>query len=283
MATFYNRATLSYNGRLTNSNQTEGELLETLGVTKTAISQSYGENDSVVYAVNLVNSGTTAITALSVTDDLGAYTVGATTVYPLSYAAGSVRLFINGTLSTAPTVTAGPPLVFSGITLPAGANATLLYEADTNEYTPLEAASTITNTVTVTADGFAPITATADVSAENATNLTIAKAICPAVVTDNGELTYTFIIQNSGNTEALATDDVIVTDTFAPILNPITVTYNGTPWAENTNYTYDETTGEFATLPGQITVPAATYTQDPTTGVITTTPGVAVITVTGTV
>jgi hypothetical protein len=37
MATFYNRATLSYNGRLTNSNQTEGELLETLGVTKTAI------------------------------------------------------------------------------------------------------------------------------------------------------------------------------------------------------------------------------------------------------
>ena len=283
MATFYNRATLSYNGRLTNSNQTEGELLETLAVTKTAISQSYGENDSVVYAVNLVNSGTTAITALSVTDDLGAYTVGTTTVYPLSYAAGSVRLFINGTLSTAPAVTAGPPLAFSGITLPAGANATLLYEADTNEFTPLEAASTITNTVTVTADGFAPITATADVSTESATNLTIAKAICPAVVTDNGELTYTFIIQNSGNTEALATDDVIVTDTFAPILNPITVTYNGTPWVENTNYTYDETTGEFATLPGQITVPAATYTQDPTTGVITTTPGVAVITVTGTV
>lgn len=283
MATFYNRATLSYNGRLTNSNQTEGELLEILGVTKTAITQSYGENDSVVYAVNLVNSGTTPITSLSVTDDLGAYTVGASTVYPLTYTAGSVKLFINGTLSAAPTVSVGPPLAFSNITLPAGASATLLYEADTNEYTPLAAGSSITNTVTVAADGIAPITATALVNAASETNLTIAKAICPAVVTDNGELTYTFIIQNSGNTEAEATDNVVITDLFTPILNPITVTYNGTPWTEGTNYTYDETTGEFATLPGQITVPAATYTQDPVTGVITTTPGVAVITVTGTV
>ena len=283
MATFFNRATLSYNGRLTNSNVTEGELIETLAVTKTAISQSYGENDSVVYAVNLVNSGTTPITAISVTDDLGAYTVGMSTVYPLSYVAGSVRLFINGTLAPAPTVNAGPPLVFSGITLPAGANATLLYEAETNEFTPYGAGSTITNTATVSADGISPITDSAVVSAENSTSLTIAKAICPPVVSDNGELTYTFIIQNSGNTEAVATDDVIITDTFAPILNPITVTYNGTTWTEDVNYTYDEATGDFATLPGQITGPGATYTQDPVTGVITTTPGVTIITVTGTI
>jgi hypothetical protein len=283
MATFFNMATLSYNGRLTNSNVTEGELLETLAVTKTAISQSYGENDSVVYAVNLVNSGSTPITALSVTDDLGAYTVGASTVYPLTYVTGSVRLFINGTLAAVPTVTEGPPLVFSGITLPAGANATLLYEAQTNEFTPYATGSSITNTATVSADGIAPITDSAVVDAANSTSLTIAKAICPAVVTDNGELTYTFIIQNSGNAEAVATDDVIVTDTFTPILNPITVTYNGAVWTENVNYTYDETTGDFATLPGQLTVPGATYTQDPVTGVITTTPGVAVITVTGTI
>lgn len=283
MATFFNQATLSYNGRLTNSNITEGELLETLAVTKTAISQSYGENDSVVYAINLVNSGTTPITAITVTDNLGEYTVGTGTVYPLTYVPGSVRLFINGTLAAAPAVTDGPPLVFSAITLPAGANATLLYEAETNEFTPFADGSSITNTVTVTADGIAPITDTAQVSAENNTLLTIAKAICPAVVTDNGELTYTFIIQNSGNTEAVATDDVIVTDTFSPILNPIRVTYNGADWTEGTNYTYDETTGDFATLPGQITVPAATYTQNPETGVITTTPGVAIITVTGTI
>ena len=283
MATFFNQATLSYNGRLTNSNVTEGEILETLAVTKTAISQSYGENDSVVYAINLVNSGATQITGLTVSDNLGAYTAGTDTLYPLTYVQGSVRLFINGALAASPTVNAGPPLLFSGITLPAGANATLLYEAQTNEFTPLADGSTVTNTVTVVADGIAPITDSAEINAENNTSLTIAKAICPAIVTDNGELTYTFIIQNSGNTEAVATDDVIVTDTFNPILNPISVTYNGTAWSEGANYTYDETTGDFATLPGQITVPGATYTQDPETGIITKTPGVAVITVTGTI
>lgn len=283
MATFYNQATLSYAGRLTNSNVTEGELLETLSATKTAISQSYGEGDRIVYAINLVNSGGSQITNLTVNDNLGAYTVGATTVYPLTYVPGSARLFINGVLAQAPTATAGPPLVFSDITIPQGANATLLYEAETNEFTPFGDGSLITNTATVSADAISPITVSATIGAENTTSLTIAKAICPAVVTDNGELTYTFIIQNTGNAAAVVTDDVIVTDTFTPILDSISVTYNGTTWTEGTNYTYDETTGSFATLPGQITVPGATYTQDPTTGVITMTPGVATITVTGTV
>ena len=46
---------------------------------------------------------------------------------------------------------------------------------------------------------------------------------------------------------------------------------------------YDEATGEFATVAGVITVPAATFTQDETTGVWAVDPGVAVVTVTGTV
>jgi len=283
MATFYNQATLSFNGRLTNSNITTGELIDALGATKTAISSTYGTNDSVVYVINILNSGSTPITALSVTDYLGGYTVGNNTIYPLDYVDGSLRYFVNGTLEPAPTVTAGPPLVISGITVPAGGNASLIYEAETNEFTPFAEGSTITNTAMITGTGIDPITVSATVTAANDTSLTIAKAISPAVVTDNGELTYTFVIQNTGNTPAVATDDVIVTDTFNPIINPITVTYNGAAWAEGANYTYSETTGEFATLPGQITVPAATYTQDPATGVITLTPGVAVITVTGTI
>ena len=52
---------------------------------------------------------------------------------------------------------------------------------------------------------------------------------------------------------------------------------------EGTGYTYDDTTGAFATLPGIVTVDAATYTQDPTSGLITVNPGVSVITITGTV
>ena len=46
---------------------------------------------------------------------------------------------------------------------------------------------------------------------------------------------------------------------------------------------YYETTGEFATVPGQITIPAAVYTQDPVTGEWSVEPGVSVLTVTGTV
>ena len=282
MATFYNQASLSFNGRITNSNITEGELVDTISATKTALSSVYGANDRIVYVINITNSNTTGITGVTVTDDLGAYSVGTTTVYPLDYVDGSVRLFINGAESAAPTVTATSPLTLTGINIPAGANASIYYEASTNAFTPLAPDSSITNTAAIDSGGES-ITVTDTVNVGESTELTIAKAICPATVTDNGEITYTFVIQNSGNREAIATDDVIVTDLFNPILDPIAVTYNGTPWTEGTNYTYDETTGEFATLPGEITVPAATYIQDPASGVFTVTPGVAVITVTGTV
>jgi hypothetical protein len=47
----------------------------------------------------------------------------------------------------------------------------------------------------------------------------------------------------------------------------LTVQLDGVTLAESTGYTYAITEGEFATVPGVITAPAATYTQDPTTGV----------------
>ena len=81
----------------------------------------------------------------------------------------------------------------------------------------------------------------------------------------------------------MATDDLIVTDTFTPALSNLTVTFNGEEWTEGVNYTYDEATGAFATLPGQITVPAAVFTQDPVSGVVTTAPGTSILTVSGTV
>ena len=42
-------------------------------------------------------------------------------------------------------------------------------------------------------------------------------------------------------------------------------------------------TGLFATVEGQILVPAATYTQDPTTGAYSVSPGIATLVVTGTI
>lgn len=287
MPTFYNQASLSLGGQVTNSNTTEAELLSGLTLTKTAITASYGAGDSVVYAVTLTNAGGSVYTDLTVTDDLGAYTLpdGTTTVVPLTYADGSIRLYLNGILQTPPTVTVvDGQLTVTGIDLPANGTATLLYEATANGFAPLAAGSTITNTASVLGGaGIGTLTAEATVTADEAPQLTIAKAVCPAIVTDNEELTYTLIVQNLGNTPINATDGLTVSDTFSPILSGITVTLDGAPLAEGTGYTYDDTTGAFTTLDGAVTVPAATYTQDPVTGAIVTTPGVAVLTITGTV
>lgn len=283
MPLFFNQATLSYNDTVINSNITTGELLEVLSVTKTAVTGNYGQGDVVTYVVSIVNTGTIAYTGLTVTDDLGAYTLGDQTLVPLTLIGDSVIYYAGGVVQPDPIVEAGPPLTISGITVPAGGNATIVYSARVNAFAPLGTDGTIENTVTVTGGGITPISDTETITAESAPSLTISKSICPAVVTENGRITYTFVIQNTGNTPVVATDDAIITDTFDPILSDLTVTYNGTTWVEGTNYTYVEATGLFTTLPGQITVPAATYTQDPQTGEFTIQPGVTVITVTGTV
>lgn len=282
MAIFTNRATLRYSGGVINSNTVTGELLEVLTVTKDAVSDVYADGDIVTYVVTLRNTGAAALTDLTVSDDLGGYVFEGETLYPLTYVEGSVLYYLNGTPQAAPDAEAGPPLVISGITVPAGGNATLVYQARVNDLAPLGEGDTIVNTVTVTGGGITnPVTDSETITAQSGAELTISKAICPAVVTDNSRLTYTFVIQNTGNTAAVATDDVIITDTFNPILTDIVVTYNGETWVEGVNYTYDEATGLFTTLPG-ITVPAATFTRNPD-GTFTVDPGVAVVTVTGTV
>ena len=128
-----------------------------------------------------------------------------------------------------------------------------------------------------------PITVTETVTANGTPKLSISKAVTPTTVTENGTLTYTFVSENTGSAEAAASANIAVSDTFNPVLNPITVTLNGTTLAAGTDYTYDTATGVFATVPGKITVPAATFTQDTTTGVWTVTPGTSELVVSGTV
>ena len=284
MAVFSNQATLTYNGNSTNSNIAYGEILEVLTATKTAIEGVYTPGATVTYVVTLRNTGTTPLTGLTVTDDLGGYTFESTTVYPLTYVDGSAALFVDGAPQPAPAVTAGPPLVITGINVPAGGDMVLVYQATANAFADPTVGGTIVNTVTVTGNGInTPATATETIAGSSAPALTISKAITPAQVVDNDRVTYTFVIQNSGNEAVVATDNAAISDTFDPILTDLAVSFEGTPWTAGVQYNYDPATGLFTTVPGQILVPAATYTQDPVTGAYTVTPGIATLTVTGTI
>ena len=282
MATFTNQATLTYNGNVINSNITTGELLEVLSATKTAIIDTYTQDSEITYVINIVNSGAIAFTGLTITDDLGEYPFGATTLVPLEYVSGSIHYYSNGVLQTAPSVTAGPPLVINPITVPAGGVATIIYVARANQFAPLDLTDSITNTAIIGGGGVTDITVTETITPASDARLTITKTISPTTITENGQLTYTFVIQNTGNVPIVATDTVSITDTFNPILSGISVTFNGAVWTSPTNYTYSELSGEFATALGQVTVPAATYTQDPTSGVWIIEPGVSILTITGT-
>ena len=260
-----------------------GELVDILAVAKTAVTDTYGCDTCVTYTVSIVNSGAAAFAGLTVTDDLGAYAFGEGTVTPLEYRAGSLKYYVNGLLQTTPTVTAGPPMTVTGISVPAGGNALLVYQVHTNDYAPRAVEDSIVNRATVTGEGLpAAVTAAATINAASEPCLSISKALTPASVPQNGQLTYTFLIENYGNEAAEETDAAIVADVFNPILQNLSVTFNGTAWTAGTDYTYDATTGRFATVAGKVTVPAATYTQDAATGVWTTAPGSSTLTVTGT-
>ena len=283
MARFTNQAQLRYGNAVTNSNIAVGEILEVLSATKTAVRNTYGQSDTVTYIVSIVNSGTTPITGISVTDNLGEYTFGTITLVPLTYIDGTVKYYVNGVLQPSAVVTAGPPLVVSGITVPAGGSVTVAYEAAVNEFAPLDTTSVINNTAIVAGTGITPITAEEEITVESTPVLTITKSVSPVPVSENGTLTYTFLIQNNGNAAVDVASDAVITDVFDPILTNLTATFNGTVLTAGTDYTYDETTGNFATIAGKITVPAATFTQDTTRGNWTANPGISTLIITGTI
>ena len=282
MATFSNRATLTYTGGTALSNVVTGEITEVLTVTKTAAGDTYRAIDTLTYVVTLLNSGTSPLTGLTLTDDLGAYPFGTGTLTPLTYVSDSLLYYTDGVLAAPPTLTSLSPLTLTGITVPAGGNATVVYRAALNEFAPTASGATVQNLVSVSGGGLTePVTATETVTVVDEASLSITKSLSPLTVPENGEITYTLLVANYGNTAADATDNVSITDTFDPILSDITVTLDGVTLVAGTDYTYDEATGVFTTTPGRITLPAATLTQDPVTGAYTTVPATATLTVTG--
>lgn len=284
MATFTNQATLTYGDSVTTSNVVTGEFLQSISVTKYSLTETYTAGEVLTYVISLVNTSGAPITDLTVTDDLGAYTQGTEARVPLDYVDGSLTYYLGGARQAAPVVTDENPLTITGISIPANSNAFLVYQARVNDFASPATGATITNTVTVTGSALpAPIVAQETVTAASEAFLTIGKSLSPTTVSEGDRLTYTFVIQNFGNTPVVATDDAVVTDNFEPILSDLTVTFNGATWVEGVQYTYDGATGAFATIPANITVPAATYTQNPVTGAWTVVPGVSTLVVVGTV
>ena len=283
MAQFTNQATLSYNGMTVSSNIVTGEITQVLELQKKAVIDSYRTDDALTYVLTLRNTGTADYTDLTVTDDLGAYAFGGGTLTPLTYTGDPVLYYVGGVLQAAPTVTAGPPLVIRGLRVPAGQSAVLIYRARVNAYANPGAEAQIRNTASLTGGGLAEaVTAEETVTAVAEPQLTILKSVSPTSVAENGELLYTFILQNTGTAPADAGAALTVTDTFNPILRtPLTVTLNGDVWPQEGNYTYSAATGEFATVAGRITVPAAAYTQNLATGIWSVTPGTTTLTVSG--
>ena len=287
MQSFFNQATLSYNGITLASNVTRGTVADILSATKTAVEPTYTKDSENTFVINLVNSGATALTGLTLNDNMGGYafnagTENAQTLYPLTYRDGSVQYYVNGVRQPSPTVTDTDGMTITGINIPAGGNATIVYAVNANEFAPLDNGASIVNTATLTGPGInLPVTAQATVSTAAAPLLDITKSLNPQTVTGGAPVTYTFNITNTGAVAATADDNVQVRDTFTPPLANLTVTLDGIP-LDTTQYTYNEQTGEFATNPGVITVPAAAFLQNAGSGAYSASPGEAILQVTGT-
>lgn len=278
MPAFTNQALLTYNNNRTAlSNIANGNIADPFVITKRAVNNDYVSNDDVTYVITITNSSAAPLINLTMTDNLGAYPYGAPPVilYPLTFV-GPVLYYINGVpqANIVPTQTA-PTLILTVPSVPANGNVTLVYEVNVNQYAPLGVADSITNVVDL--PQLTQITAQETIVTEDIPQLAITKTISPDPIINNQTATYTFIIENYGNT---ASTDVVFTDTFNPILTSVAVTNDGNPMVLNTDYTYNAGTGLLTILTGHLTVPAATISQD-SSGVVTVTPGFTTVIVTG--
>ena len=287
MATIENFATVSYtSGGISEtkvSNLAEIGLESAISFTKSTLGETYGEDDVITYILSMTNTSASTITNVSITDDLGTFVFGTLELSPLTYTAPALLLIDGQDVSTQLTVdtsTAGS-LVFSFPALPAGATANIVYRAAVNEYAPLDVNASVTNTATLTSDSdCADGTATATITAVSAANVSVFKQMSPNPVICGDTVTYTIRIYNYGN---IAAENVVLTDTFNPAPENITVSRDGVLLI-GTDYTYvNGTLTVPSTAQSPVTVPAATFIRDVTTGIVNVTPGMIEYTITGTI
>ena len=258
------------------SNIATASLAQPLNVDKSSLESVYRAGDELTYILSVTNGGTTALTNVTLQDNLGTFTQGTAQITPLTFVPDAL-LFIDGVNNgvITPAITDNS-ITFTVPSLPAQSTAMILYKVTPNGFAPLAQDTQITNTVTASADSVTEsvtdsLTVTADIYAD----VTIFKSM----TTDGDTITYTFDITNSGNAPA---EDIVLTDAFDPAPASITVSVNGTV-IPATDYTY---AGGVLTLPNAtgdtLTLPPAAITTDPVTGAVSVTPSSLTVTVVGT-
>ena len=281
-----NQARLTYTYGTSNgsaaSNIATTTLEGPLSARKRILEESYRAGEDLTYIISVSNTGSAALSNVTVLDDLGADIPagGTEAIMPLTYA-GPAELYINGVFSSVLTpVVSADGVSFTIPSLPAGGTALILYRVLVNGTAPLSPGGTITNTATVSAASLSePVVVSAELPVDTYADVRITKAMSPDPVTEGSALTYTFVIYNYGNTAA---ENVILTDQFDPAPTNITVTVDGSA-VPATEYSY---VGGELTLPAsgssyELTVPAATFTQDAETGEVAIDPGMVTVVVTG--
>ena len=288
MPTIENFATVNYtsNGVAATkvSNLAETQLESSVLFSKNVLGSTYSDGDVVTYIMTITNASTSAVPNISIFDNLGQFTEGASELTPLNYLGPAVLLINGQDVSAQLTVTEQPQggITFSFPSLASGATANIVYRTVVNEYAPLAQGSTIINTADLTSDSAcADTSASATVTAAVAADVSVFKQMCPNPVICGETLTYTIRIYNYGN---IAAENVQLVDAFDPAPANITVAEGGVILSPEI-YTY---AGNVLTVPTSVTenpiiVPAATFTRDETTGVVSVTPGVVEFVVTGTI
>ena len=288
--TITNYATLDYiSGTMQSvafSNIAATTLRQNLAIYKDAYRPNYRRGEVVTYIIQIVSqNGVTG--PMTVTDDLGSYTLNGRTYTPLDYQSyvlyvgqtrnpetGGVSVTVIEEQGSVQFVFDNLPATFPGLTL--------LVQARVNEYAPLDTEDrSITNTATLTVGQSVVSTAQATITAEDYAELQILKSMTPDPVSEGTPLTYTFVICNFGT---IAPTELTLRDTFVPAPRaPLAVTVND----QTANaFDYNVQTGLFvlgsaASEPYALEVPAATFVRDETTGAVIVRPGMTTVRVSG--